>query len=137
MTRKPANSTFDSSNTRHNAQMLLEALKTPHTHAELCAACFLTRRSLGRYLAFLRASQRRVRICGYRMIGSRHHRVYELGTAPDVPIPKQDEKKRNAKRRAKVKADPELLLRLRLYEKARWLVKKPRPAQSWLSALMP
>lgn len=138
MTRVRGNHTFDSSNTRHNVARMLAALETPMTYLELEARMHMSHRSVHLYLQHLRTSPRRARVCDYRLIDGRWHKVFGLGDAPDVAQPKnQCEKKRNAKYRAKIKADPELRLKSQLYEKARWAKRKAvSKPQSWFSALM-
>jgi hypothetical protein len=138
--RKPGRHTFDSSNTRHNISRLLTALETPQTHKQLRETLFFTERTLNHYLKHLRAApNRRVRVKSWILVRSRWLPVLALGAAPDAVQPKQTAKERNAKRRAKVKADPELLAARKRREQARWLVKKIKAGnikpQTWFSAL--
>lgn len=132
-----ANHTFDSSNTRYNLARMLAALETPMTYVELETLLHMSHRSVHFYVNYLRTNPRRVRVSGFKLVNSRWHKVIALGDAPDAKQPKkQCEKKRNAIRRAKVKADPELRLKQQMHEKARWARKKAvRKPTTWLSAL--
>lgn len=136
MTRIRGRNTFDSANSIYTIERILAALKTPKTYAQLMAELFITQRSLCRYLSHLRANpNRRVFVKKYLLINHRHSPVFALGSKPDAIMPKQSSKERNALRQAKVKADPDLSERRYKYEAARWLTRKPKAAQSWLSAL--
>lgn len=138
--REPGRHTFDSSNTRHNIGRLLTALETPQTHKQLRDTLFFTERTLNHYLKHLRAKpNRRVRVKSWIVVRSRWLPVLALGAAPDAIQPKQTTQERNAKRRAKVKADPDLEAARKRREQARWLVTKIKAGnikpQTWFSAL--
>lgn len=137
MSRKP-NHTFDSSNTRHNIARILGALKTPQTYKQLRETLFMSERSLQHYISHLRAEpNRRVRVDHFLFLNCRWVPVLALGSEPDAVKPRQTEKERNAKYRAKVKATPEKNDARKRRNQARWIVQKAKKRQvTWLSALI-
>lgn len=137
--RKPANHTFDSSNTRHNIKRMLAALVEPRIYEQLAAMLHMSDRSVRFYVKHLRQKpDRRVRVRAYLPIPNGYVAQIALGSLPDAPKPpKKGDKERNAAYRAKVKATPELRERQRRHEVARWAVKKARKSpQNWASALL-
>lgn len=136
MTRTPGRHTFDSSNTRHNVERFLALLASSHTYVEIQAALHMSARSVRLYIKHLRCKDnQRVYLCGWRLIDGRYQASFKVGSRKDAKQPKQTDQEKNAKWRAKVKADPDLSERRYKYEAARWLARKPKAAQSWLSAL--
>lgn len=134
--RKQANHTFDSSNTRHNVARMLAALAEPRTYVELEAMLFMSPRSVRFYIEHLRQEpNQRVYRKAYRLVNERNHAVFALGAKRDAAMPRQTEAQKNAKRRAKVKACPDLTERAKRYEQARWLMKRPKPPQTIFAAL--
>lgn len=135
--RKKPNHTFDSSNTRHKVTQMLGALTEPKTYDELQLMLHMSKRSVHFYIEHLRQPpNQRVYKKAYRLVNGRYHAVFALGARKDAAMPaRQTEAEKKAKWRAKVKSDPDLQARRQLYEKARWLMKRPKVKQSPFSAL--
>lgn len=134
---RTGNNTFERSNSRHNVARILASLTCGKTYAQLQAELHMTTRSLSRYMAHLGAlPNRRVFIRKWLLIDSRYSPVFSLGKQPDAPKPKIPALEHGAKRRAKVKACPELSMNRANHDAARWAVQKAMKARNtWLSSL--
>lgn len=139
MTRaRPGRHTFDSANTIHNIKRILALLETgPKTYKQVCDALFMTDRSARHYFKHLRADpNKRVYLKAYIPIPNGYNAQFALGSKPDAFKRVQTEQERNAKYRAKVKADPDRAERRQRLNAARWAVKKAiRAPHGWAAAL--
>lgn len=137
MKRTPGRNTFDSANTRYNVDRILAALAEPKTYAQLCLTLHMTDRSVRHYLKHLRsAPNQRVYLKAYFPIPNGYIALFALGSKPDAFKKVQTEQERNAKYRAKVKADPDRAEHRQQLNGARWSIKKAmRAPTTWLSAL--